>query len=71
VKKIRALLLRYASYLGENGVFIVRMWSTSGKYHKIVELIEKHFKIIDKAVSRDSSSLVMVFRPLGRRESLH
>jgi SAM-dependent methyltransferase len=65
--KISTLLLRYANYLGENGVFIVRMWSTSGKYHKIVELLENKFKIIDKVVSPDSSSLVMVFRPFGPR----
>jgi SAM-dependent methyltransferase len=63
--KINTLLLRYANYLGENGVFIVRIWSTGGKYRRIVELLEKHFKIIDNVVSRDSSALVMVFRPFG------
>lgn len=61
--KIRSLLMRYAKYLGEKGVFIVRVWNTSGRYKRIVDLIEKHFEIIETKASPRSSSFVMVFRP--------
>lgn len=61
--KIRSLLMRYAQYLGKEGVFIVRVWKTSGRFRKIVDLLESHFEMIDRKASPTSSSLVMVFRP--------
>jgi SAM-dependent methyltransferase len=60
--KIRPLLLRYAKYLGKEGVFIVRIWNTKGRLRKIVDLLESHFEMIEKKASPTSSSLVMVFR---------
>lgn len=44
-------------------MFIVRVWNTSGRYKKIVDLIEKHFEIVETKASPGSSSLVLVFRP--------
>lgn len=53
---------------GDIVYFVIDKWAhggSGGKYRRIVELLEKHFKIIDNVVSRDSSALVMVFRPFG------
>ncbi len=68
MNKIRSLLMRYAKYLKREGVFIVRVWSTSGRYKKIVDLLETHFEMIDMKASPTSPSLVLVFRPRGHRE---
>ncbi|MGD0155823.1 MAG: class I SAM-dependent methyltransferase [Terracidiphilus sp.] len=68
MNKIRSLLMRYAKYLKRESVFIVRLWSTSGRYKKIVDLLETHFEMIDMKASPTSPSLVLVFRPQGHRE---
>jgi SAM-dependent methyltransferase len=66
--KIQSLLIRYAKYLGKEGVFIVRVWNTTnGRHKKIVELLETHFEMIEVKASPTSSSLVMVFRPIATR----
>ena len=59
--------MRYAMYLGEEGVFIVRLFNTGGRYKKIVDLIQKRYETVDTKASPTSTSLVMVFRPRRHR----
>lgn len=61
--KIKRMLDRYSQYLSEGGVFIVRLWSVSGKYKKIVDTIESGFKVIEKDLSVQPNTVVIVFRP--------
>lgn len=61
--KIVGMLDRYASYLRDTGVFVVRMASGSDKYSAIVNAIENHFDIIEKYVCDQPQAVVIVFRP--------
>jgi len=61
-RQINAMLQRYAQYLEEGAVFIVRM-ADGDKYRDIVETIETHFAIVDRHVADDPKAVVLVFRP--------
>ena len=61
-RQINAMLQRYAQYLEEGAVFIVRM-ADGDKYRDIVETIETHFAVVDKHVVDDPKAVVLVFRP--------
>jgi len=68
VRKIKAVLDRYASHLKPDGAFIVRMCDRE-KYASIVELIGKHFDVIEqKAVDR-AKDIIIVFVPANRSAS--
>jgi SAM-dependent methyltransferase len=60
--KIKRMLDRYSQYLREGGVFIVRMWSVSGKYKTIVDTIESGFEVMEKDLSVQPKAVVIVFR---------
>lgn len=58
--RIKPMLSRYARYLKENGVFIVRMWSALGRCRAIEELIRKDFRVIDRTPWERNHNVVMV-----------
>jgi len=64
--KITTMLERYSKYLKESGVFVVRMWSASGKYKCIVETIEQSFDVLDRHTFDQPETNVLVFRKLRR-----
>jgi SAM-dependent methyltransferase len=59
---LMGILTRYARFLKQSGVFIVRLWTGTGKYAEIVEFLETHFKIVEKIVAQPSGTVVLVFR---------
>jgi SAM-dependent methyltransferase len=61
VGQIRAVLERYSRYLTPSGVFVVRMYDTSGRYARIVTTIETSFDVLERDTS--DNALVIVFRP--------
>jgi SAM-dependent methyltransferase len=62
-RHIKAMLQRYAQYLKEGGVFIVRM-ADGDKYQDIVQTIEAHFAVVDRHVADDPKAVVLIFRSL-------
>jgi SAM-dependent methyltransferase len=60
---IRTMLERYAKYLEERGVFIVRMADGSDAYGKVVDTIEAGFAVVEKYAFDQPKALVIVFRP--------
>jgi hypothetical protein len=58
--KIRGMLDRYANFLEEGGVFIVRMQNLD--VEPIVEVIESNYEILDKFLSDQPKAIVLVFR---------
>jgi 2-polyprenyl-6-hydroxyphenyl methylase/3-demethylubiquinone-9 3-methyltransferase len=64
-RQIKAMLHRYARYLKDGAVFIVRM-ADGDKYQDIVETIETHFVVVDKHVADDPKAVVLIFRPAVR-----
>jgi 2-polyprenyl-6-hydroxyphenyl methylase/3-demethylubiquinone-9 3-methyltransferase len=61
--RIKGTLDRYSQSLTGQGVFIVRMWSASGKYRPIVNTIERHFHVVEKHLSDEPQAAILVFRP--------
>jgi trans-aconitate methyltransferase len=66
-RRIPPVLDAYSNYLTSRGVFIVRMWTGTDKYLPLVELIEKHFDVLEKHSSADPKAVLIVFRARGRR----
>lgn len=60
--KIAPMLDRYSKYLTREGVFIVRMWDGRDKHRGIVDAIKGKFDIIDKHMSEQSNTVILVFR---------
>lgn len=58
--QIKGVLGRYADYLKETGVFIVRMCDRN-KYDSIVRLIEKNHQVLD-SVRLGNADILLVFR---------
>ncbi len=70
--KHKGMLDRYSKFLKPGGVFIVRLWTGSGKYSSIVDFIEGNFQIVEKNVSGPSKTVVLVFRQaVGRQDPVH
>jgi SAM-dependent methyltransferase len=72
--KIKAMLDRFASYLKDEGVFVVRMstFSLTGDKNKarptaMMRLMETEFDVVEKHQNGNSGPTVIVFRP--RRSS--
>ena len=57
--KITAVLNRYANYLKERGVLIVRMYESGGKYTRIVKTIERSFEVVERSSSDHTMVLVI------------
>lgn len=60
--KISKVLKRYAEYLKESGVFVVRMWDTTGKYKTILDCIEDNFDVVERYTAAGSGTAVIVFQ---------
>jgi SAM-dependent methyltransferase len=60
--KIKRMLDRYSQYLRERGVFTVRMCGVSGKDKTIVDTIESGFEVVEKDLSVQPNTVVIVFR---------
>jgi SAM-dependent methyltransferase len=60
--KIKVLLVRYAKYLQEHGVFVVRLWAGSDKDKAIVDIIESNFDVVERYLSDKPKQAVIVFR---------
>ncbi|PYR58219.1 MAG: hypothetical protein DMF85_11405 [Acidobacteria bacterium] len=60
--RISSMLARYAQYLDDRGVFIVRVWSGTNKYRPIVDIIERDFQILQKHVFENPDAIVVIFR---------
>ena len=63
VHRIRKVLDHYSKFLKNEGVIVVRMHDRE-KYEKIVELIVKHFNIIDQYNVPGSTGIILVFTPI-------
>lgn len=61
--KIEGMLERYSRYLKKSGVFIVRIWSSKGRYATVVDTIERKFQAVEKHYSGSPKTVVLVFRP--------
>ncbi len=68
VRKIKAVLDRYATYLKADGVFIVRMCDRE-KYAAIVELIATSFDVIEQKPVEGAKDIIIVFGPANRTTS--
>ena len=62
-RRILAILYRYSKYLTRNGVFLVRMWTSTKRVRAITSNIEKNFDILEKRLYHDSRIVVVAFRP--------
>jgi len=62
LRNVIPMLSRYSNHLKENGVFIVRMWSESGKYKLILDSIERNFHIVEKYSTNRPAAVVIGFR---------
>lgn len=62
MRRIKAMLDRYSQYLKQHGVFIVRMWSVSGSYKSILDMIDSRFQAVERGMLPNSDSAVVVFR---------
>ncbi len=60
-KKIKPLMDRYSKYLKKEGVFLVRLYDSRGKYKRILDTFLNSFEVVEKYVS-DESTAVIVFR---------
>ncbi len=60
--RIKGLLERYAKCLKQGGVIIVRMWSAECKYKSIVDTIEGAFEVVEKYLSDEPKTAILVFR---------
>lgn len=61
-QRIKATLLRYAHWLKDSGVFIVRIWNGRGKLSQFVEILEGDFEIVEQYCHEDSDTVVLVFK---------
>lgn len=68
--KMKGTLDRYSKFLKQGGVFIVRLWTSEGKYGGLVEYLEANFEIVGKNVSGPSETVVLVFRRAAGRQEL-
>lgn len=59
---LKGLLARYAQFLKQSGVFMVRLWTGTGKYSDIVEFLEGNYTIVEKHVSQPAGPVILVFR---------
>jgi 2-polyprenyl-3-methyl-5-hydroxy-6-metoxy-1,4-benzoquinol methylase len=65
VRKIKAVLDRYAPHLKGDGVFIVRMCDRE-KYAPIVELINQHYSVLEEKAVEGAKDIIIVFAPANR-----
>lgn len=61
LRRVHAALNKYAAYLREEGVFVVRLWG-SDKNRPIIETIESTFTIVETYRQDDPKAMILVFR---------
>ena len=62
--KITTILDRYAKYLKDGGVFVVRMGSTTKHRPKaMLSIIEGEFEVVEKSQYAEPEATVIVFKP--------
>jgi SAM-dependent methyltransferase len=61
--RIASMLSRYAAYLTDNGVFVVRLFDVSGKRRQIVDIIESHSSVVERHQNEQTQVCNIVFRP--------
>jgi 2-polyprenyl-3-methyl-5-hydroxy-6-metoxy-1,4-benzoquinol methylase len=59
---LKGILTRYAQFLKPDGVFMVRLWTGSGKYAGIVDFLEANYTIVEKHASESAGPVILVFR---------
>lgn len=64
-KQIKNVLKRYAKWLKEEGVFIVRIWDGRGKLREFARIIEENFDVAEEYRHESSGTIVLVFRCRG------
>jgi SAM-dependent methyltransferase len=68
-QQIAKILNRYAGYLKDDGVFIVRSWILKDRHQTIVHNIENDFEVVEKHTYAESKLVVIVFRaPTPQRD---
>ena len=60
--QVKATLMRYAQWLREGGVFIVRIWDGRGKLKEFAEVIKRNFDIVEEYQHQESGAVVLVFK---------
>ena len=63
VRRVAAMLDRYATYLTPGGVFVVRFCEVTGKLREILDIIEGHFQVVEKHLREQTRTCLIVFRP--------
>jgi SAM-dependent methyltransferase len=70
LSKVKAVLDRYAGFLKDGGVFVVRIFITGGTDGKVkhrpkatVDIIEAQFEVLEKRQYGAAGPVVIVFRP--------
>jgi SAM-dependent methyltransferase len=66
-QRIKEILNRFSENLTQDGVFIVRTWTTGEKEQTMVHNIENTFHVVEKHSYADSKIVVLVFRPTANR----
>lgn len=59
---LKGLLARYAQFLKQGGVFMVRLWTGTGKYSGIVDFLEANYSMVEKYAPQPSGPVILVFR---------
>jgi 2-polyprenyl-3-methyl-5-hydroxy-6-metoxy-1,4-benzoquinol methylase len=65
VRKVKAVLDRYAGHLKADGVFIVRMCDRD-KYASIVELINEQYIVLEQKLVEGAKDIIIAFGPANR-----
>jgi len=65
LSKMKTVLDRYARYLKEGGVFVVRMYGTTTKHRPkaMLSIIEGEFEVLEKSRHGEPEATVLVFKP--------
>lgn len=65
VGKVKTILDRYAKYLKEGGVFVVRMQGETTKYRPktMLSILESEFEVVEKSQYDELGATVLVFKP--------
>ena len=62
-QQIAEMLGRYATYLEQDGVFIVRSWILKERHQAIIRNLEENFAVLEKHLYHDGQIVVITFRP--------
>jgi SAM-dependent methyltransferase len=63
VRRVAAMLDRYATYLTPGGVFVARFCEVTGKLREVLDIIEGHCQVAEKHLREQTRTCLIVFRP--------